>query len=215
MKFKNLYNPDKVYEDYFEAFYIRPFIHHYTDFGGHESARSFWMSALSWTVLTLGLAGALMGLVGLLGPEVGFDALIAIGVLWGAFSLVPWIALIVRAFHGPDGKKHKRPRFLGVDMLLTCICLLFFVTGLLMMVTTLNSETLDPNHNYVEEADTVKIEKEEVIEEPIFTYQDPAPAREADTLLEEVEEEDPDALSPDESFDPTLEPTDEYTDTIQ
>ena len=28
-KLKNLYDPNVVYEDYFEAYYIRPFIHRY------------------------------------------------------------------------------------------------------------------------------------------------------------------------------------------
>ena len=74
-----------------------------------------------------------------------------------------------------------------------------------MMVTTLNSEVLNPNARYVPEGDTVKIDQDYVVEEPIFTYQDEAPATpvEEKDSLDDITE--PDLATPEESFDPTIE----------
>lgn len=161
------------------------------------------MSLLAWVVVTLGIVGVLMGLVGLLGPEVGFWALGVVGTLWGLVSLVPLVSLAVRgARGGDDGLK---PRLLGVDTLLGVSSLLFFVFGLLMMVTTVNSGKLDPNAGVTDEEDTSVMELEEVVEEPIFTYQDEVKvdttAATVDTLGDMTE---PDLVAPEESFDPTL-----------
>lgn len=204
MKLKEFYNPRHVYEGYFETYFIRPFFHHYADFRGGESWKSCLLSLLAWLVVTLGLVGILMGLVGLLGPEVGFPALTVVGAIWGLVSLTPLLALIVRTGHKSEAIG-SRTRLLGVDTLLGVSSLLFFVFGLLMMVTTVDSGTLHPNDGYVEEEDTVAVELEKVTEEPIFTYQDevvPDTTPKTDTLSDMTE---PDLVAPDESFDPTLE----------
>lgn len=206
MKFKEIYNPRHVYDGFFESYFIRPFFHHYADFKGNESGKSCAMSLLAWLVVTLGIAGIMMGQVGLLGPEVGFSALWIAGVIWGALSIVPLLALLVRATHGAP-EKPLSPRMLGVDTLLGVSCLLFFVLGTLMMITTLHSGSLNPNAGYVPEADTAVIEQEYIKEEPIFTYQDEAPAEpEVDSMSDMTE---PDLVEPDESFDPTLVPAEE------
>ena len=121
---------------------------------------------------------------------------------------------IARTAHGAgDRKKEPVAKMLGIDWMLTAISLCFFICGTLMMTTTLHSETLHPNAGYVEEEETDSIYGERVIEEPIFTYQDQAPAP-ADTTVTDTLgiEEDPDLLAPDESFDPTIE-TEAVTDT--
>lgn len=205
MKLKKFTDPDKVYEDYFEAYFVRPFFHHYTDFGGYEPARAAWLSFAAWVVVTLGVFGLLMGLVGLLGPEVGFSALTWVGILWIAASIPPLAGLAMRGSRGELHKWKHNPRFLGVDTFITVICGLFFIFGLLMMTTTLNSETLRPNNGYVPEEETV-LERDSVIEEPIFTYQDERP--EAVDTTTAVADEDPEAVSLEESFDPSIEPTD-------
>lgn len=205
MKFRNLYNPDVVYEDYFEAYFIRPFIHHYADFSGSEPARAALLSFAAWLVLTAGIAGILMGQVGLLGPEVGFIFLYVVGGIWLAASVVPLAALAVRGSRGKRGPWKHSPRFLGVDALLSGAAILFFLFGLLMMTTTLRSENLNPNAGYDPEAEeSPATAADSIREEPIFTYQESAPAtQEADTLdLSDLD--DPDAGDPDETFDPEL-----------
>lgn len=214
MKFKEFYNPRHVYDGFFETYFIRPFFHHFADFNGKESGPSCLKSLLAWIIVTLGITGIMMGQIGLLGPEVGSTALTTVAVLWGAFSLIPILALIVRASHGsPDKKLH--PRVLGVDALLGVSCLLFCLLGLLMMITTLNSGQLNPNAGMTDELDTLRVEEVYVKEEPIFTYQDELPVQ---------TEEQPDSLSdmnetdladPDESFDPTLTDPRQVEDLIE
>lgn len=218
MNFKSIYDPRHVYEGFFETYFIRPFFHHYADFRGHETWSSCGLSFLAWLIVSLGITGLMLGLVGLLGPAVGFTSLTVAGCVWGAFSLLPLSALVVRASASrPDTSgrgSHKHP-LLGIDIMLGTICLLFFIFGLLMTVTTLHSETLtaDPG---TDEEDTTRLELEEIVEEPIFTYQDEAPA---DTVATDSlsDLEDPEAVAPDESFDPSLsgdEEAVEYTDSI-
>jgi len=101
---------------------------------------------------------------------------------------------------------------LGVDTLLGISCLLFFLLGLLMMTTTLNSGVLDPNAGMTDDPDTTVIEEQYIKEEPIFTYQDETPElkeQTPDTLGDMTE---PDLVTSEESFDPTLVPDDEITD---
>lgn len=207
MRFRDFYNPRHVYDGFFETYFIRPFFHHYADFKGKEAASSCMKSLLAWVVVTLGLAGIMMGQIGLLGPEVGFTALITVGVIWGVFSIVPLAALIARISNGSPESPLKT-RILGVDTLLAVSCLLFFLLGLLMMITTLESGTLNPNARATDEVDTAVIEEEYVKEEPIFTYQD-----ETDNSLSETDTlgdiTDPDIVAPEESFDPTLNTGDE------
>lgn len=207
MKFRDIYNPRHVYDGWFETYFIRPYFHHYADFRGRESRRSYGMSVLAWVFVTLGLSGILMGLVGLLGPEVGFAALTIAGGLWMVLSVVPLAALTVRAVHGAP-EREAEPKLLGVDTLFGVSAVLFFLFGLLMMITTLNSGALNPNAGMTDEADTSAVELEEVTEEPIFTYQteeavDTAPAVVEDSLSDMTE---PDLVEPEESFDPSLVP---------
>lgn len=201
MKFSEFTHPKAVYDGFFETYFIRPFVHHYADFSGRESGRALVRSLLAWLVITLGIAGILMGQVGLLGPEVGFATLWTIGGVWLAASVVPLLALFARAAHGAP-EKERKVRMLGVDTLLGVSSLLFFILGLLMMVTTLNSGVLNPNAGATDETDTANIEGEYVTEEAIFTYQDAAPAEVITDSMKDLDE--PDAATPEESFDPTL-----------
>lgn len=204
MNIEKITNPRHTYDGYFETYFIRPFFHRYADFSGRESGRSFLLSLLAWVVVTLGITGIMLGQIGLIGPEAGVTSAIVVECLWGAFSLVPLAALVGRVSHGAPGEEPK-PRMLGVDTLLGVSCLLFFIFGLLMMITTLDSENLDPNSRYVPEKDTAVVEDEYVVEEPIFTYQDeaqPENQEEPDSLSDVTE---PDLASPEESFDPTIE----------
>lgn len=213
MKFKEFYNPQHVYDGFFETYFIRPFFHHFADFRGKESAKSCLMSLLTWLVVTIGVAGIVMGQVGLLGPEVGFSAITIGAIIWVAFSLVPLISLVARTANGaPEQERH--PRMLGVDTLLTVSCVLFFILGLLMMVTTLNSGQLNPNAGMTNEPDTTAIEEEYIKEEPIFTYQDEIPAHVDDTIDTLSDMTEPDLVEQEESFDPTLStPPEEIVET--
>lgn len=208
MNFKEIYNPQYVYEGFFETYFIRPFFHHYADFRTPESGGSCLRSLLAWFVVTLGIAGIMMGQVGLLGPEVGFTALIVVAVIWGIFSLTPLVALVARTANGAP-EKPFRPKMLGVDTLLAACCLLFFLLGLPMMITTLNSGSLNPDAGMTDETDTALFEEEYVKEEPIFTYQDEAAAQpeEISDSLNDMNE--PDLVTQEESFDPTLTSSDE------
>lgn len=202
MKFRQIYDPDKVYEDWFEAYFIRPFFHHYLDLGGYEPARSARLSFATWVLVTLGFSGLLMGLVGLLGIDVGFITLGVVGGLWILASVIPLIGLYLRGRRGELHPWKHNPKFLGVDTFITVVCLLFFIFGLLMMITTVNSETLRPNNGYVPEEESSMIESDTVREEPIFTWQDERPV---ETDSTDILPEDPEAIDPDDSYDPTIE----------
>lgn len=205
MNLKQFTNPKYVYDGYFETYFIRPFFHLYANFKEKESGKSCLLSLLAWIIVSLGISGIMMGQIGLIGPEVGVKSTIIVCSVWAILSIIPIIALIARTAKGAPQLELK-PRMLGVDTLLGVSCLLFFVFGLLMMITTFDSETLNPNATYIPEADTTQIEEDYVVEEPIFTYQDktPAPATAEKDTLDDIPE-DPDLLPPDESFDPTIE----------
>ncbi|MDE7180651.1 MAG: hypothetical protein K2N88_05585 [Muribaculaceae bacterium] len=179
-------NPQRTYDGYFEAYFIRPFFHRYANFTAHESMGYALMSLAAWLIVTIGIAGIMMGQIGIIGPEAGVTATIVVGCVWAAFSITPIIALLKRASLGENSLK-RTPHFLGVDTLLLVSCVLFFIFGLLMMLTTLNSEILKPNARYNPAADTVKAPEAYIVEEPIFTYQSdaPAPAVEEDNSQEE------------------------------
>lgn len=202
MDIKRLYNSKKIYEGWFEAYFILPWINRYADFRNSESRRDCGWSLLAWLVVTLGVIGLLMGLVGLLGPETGFAVMKVVCIIWGALSAIPFIALLARTFNN-SGKSTDtaQPRMLGVDMLLIGAAILFFIFGLLMMTTTLNSENLHPDPGSEEIDENAKIPADTVEEEAIFTYQNPP----ADTAAVVDTLADPDMLDPDESYDPTLE----------
>ena len=203
MKLKEIYNPKPVYEGFFETYFIRPFFHHYADFAGKEAPSSCLRSLLAWLIVSLGIAGIMMGQIGLIGPEAGISATYIVCGIWIVASVIPLLAIIVRTSHGSPAKV-PAPKMLGVDVLLGVSCLLFFVLGLLMMTTTLASGALNPNAGATDEPDSALIEEEHVTEEPIFTYQDEAPATaETDSLSDMTE---PDLVDPDDSYDPTLDP---------
>lgn len=204
MHIEDLYNPKRVYEGFFETYFIRPFIHHYADFSGKESWKSFGLSLFAWFVITLGIIGIMLGQIGLIGPEGGAQATWWVCGIWLALSVVPILALLSRAFRGAPEKPLKS-RMLGIDTLLGVSCLLFFVLGLLMMVTTLNSGELNPNARVYEETDTIPYEEEYIKEEPIFTYQDETPAPVEGNFDSMPETMEPDLEEAEESFDPTIE----------
>ena len=195
-----------LYEGFFESYFIRPFIHHYADFKGKEDSASCLKSVLAWVVITLGITGIMMGQVGIIGPEAGTQAAWTVCIAWLVLSVVPLAALVTRTLHGAPEKTHH-PKFLGVDALLTVCSLLFFILGLLMMVTTLNSGELNPNANAYDDSDSAVIEEETYVkEEPIFTYQDESPETDIeDTKTDSLPElEEPYLVPAEESFDPAL-----------
>lgn len=207
MDLKSIWTPRRVYEGWFDCYFIRPWIVRYADFHTPISGHGCLMSLLAWLIMTIGLAGLLMGLVGLLGPDTGFACLEIIGIIWLAASVVPFIALMKRAMEGqrrPDEVKVRHPKFLLIDLLQALASILFFVFGLFMMTTTLNSEFLHPDPGIAEEGESV-IKEEDVADEPIFTYQSDAPV--SVEQEPQQEEPDPDMVSPEESFDPTIAPT--------
>ncbi|MDE6007126.1 MAG: hypothetical protein K2G67_06195 [Muribaculaceae bacterium] len=204
MNIRQFTNPRHTYDGYFETYFIRPYFDRYANFKAGESVKSCILSLVAWLIVTLGVVGILLGLIGLIGPEAGITTAITVGIIWGLLSIVPIVAVIMRVFNGKP-EKDPTPHLLGVDTLLWVSCLLFFIFGLLMMVTTMHSETLDPNARYVPEADSAVSEDEYVVEEPIFTYQDegtPSVTESEDTLSDVNE---PDLASPEESYDPSIE----------
>lgn len=190
---------------FFERFFITPFFRRATDFAGEESGRTFGFSAFAWLIVTAGVAGALLGFVGLLGPEVGFVCLEVVGILWLCGSAVGFSAMLTRLSRCSSRKDdgEVRLRFLGIDRLLTAVCALFLVLGFLMMITTLNSGEINMNpRNGGDGSPNPILEQDSIWEEPIFTYQDVAPKEpERDSMTDLVEE---DTVSLDESFDPAV-----------
>lgn len=216
MKINKIYNPNRVREGWFESNFITPWFRRAVDFHGFGSSRSCSLALLAWLIATAGLAGVLMGLVGLLGPEVGFISLYWVGGIWLAYSLLPLAALISRTAAGSDASEdEERPvtQMLAIDWMLTACAVLFFIFGLLMMITTLNSETLHAPAG-TDELDESSIPMDTVVEEAIFTYQNPtidtaAPAADSLSAMDEA-----DAMGPDDGFDPTIEPDPEHPDTV-
>ncbi len=202
MNLKPIVHPKRVYEGWFDSYFLRPWIRQYADFHGATTGRDCLFSILAWLTLTIGLAGVLMGLVGLLGPETGFCCLIIFGSLWIAASIVPFAALIKRTL-SHDQAVASHPRFLIIDILQVAAAVLFFIFGLLMMLTTLNSEMLQPDPGT--EMENSAEQEDLTVTEPIFTYQTTEEPVVADTTAI-AEPEDPDLVSAEESFDPTLAP---------
>ena len=137
------------------------------------------------------------------GAEVGFACLKWIGIAWLAVSAIPFIALLARTFNGAEAQP-RHPKFLGIDSLTVLSALLFFIFGVLLMYTTLHSETLHAPAGTPE--DDGKVPTDTVYEEALFTYQNPVidtATTVADTM---TDLSDPDLVTPDESFDPTIEP---------
>ncbi|MDE7438258.1 MAG: hypothetical protein K2M93_07205 [Muribaculaceae bacterium] len=189
---------------FFERYFITPIFRKYADFSGSESDRNALVSAAAWLIVTSGVIGVLLGLIGLLGPDTGFVCLGVIGGIWIVGSICPLAALASRAMHGGKDDKKMPVHFLGIDKFLAVTCGLFLILGILMTVTTLNSGTINPYHRgQGDRSRNPLLEQEEVVEEPIFNYQtaDPAPVEE----IEEVETEAPaDTITIDDAFDPTI-----------
>ena len=87
MKFREIYNPKHVYEGFFETYFIRPYFHHYADFSGKESMTSCWRSLLAWLIVSMGVAGIMMGQIGLIGPEAGKTAAVVVCSIWAGRSV--------------------------------------------------------------------------------------------------------------------------------
>lgn len=188
-------------EGFFERYFIIPFFRKYSDFSGSDSGRDASLSLLAWLTVTAGVAGLFVGLVGLLGPEVGFVASIVAGTVWLLGSLCPLAALAARAMRrSPETEDKGKPVFLGIDVILCVACFLFLVSGLLMMLTTLDSGELNGGPRFSTEKRTVVVDS--VVEEPIFTYQDNTPEEPVTDTLADLVDSDTVPLS--ESFDPTL-----------
>lgn len=189
---------------FFERYFITPIFRKYADFEGAVSDRDALISAAAWLIVTAGVAGVLLGLVGLLGPDTGFVCLAVIGGIWIVGSLCPLAALASRAMHGGNDDKKMPVRFLGIDKFLAVTCGLFLILGILMTVTTLNSGTINPYHRGQGDRNhNPLLEQEEVVEEPIFNYQtaDPAPVED---IEEEVTEDPAETITVDDAFDPTI-----------
>lgn len=189
---------------FFERYFITPFFRKYSDFSGSTDKREAWVSFGAWLIVTAGIVGALLGQVGLMGPEIGFGALAIIGGVWVVCSICPLAALLSRAFHGKEEEDAKpQIRFLGIDILLIAVCGLFLLLGILMTITTLNSGELNMNpRGSGEKEENPILMQDSIWEEPIFTYQDDKPAiDEVDTMSDLT---DADTVALDESFDPEI-----------
>lgn len=201
-------------EGYFEKYFIKPFYRHYSDFKGEGSPKTAMMTLVTWLVITIGVFGILIGLVGLLGPEVGFVCLWVIGGLWIAGSIVPLLAAFSRSRNSSAEKDEdeSKPVFLGIDKLLFAACGLFMILGVLMMITTLNSDELLGRPRGADSESTNKFEPDSVEEEPIFTYQVETPVEAAPDTMADLSETD--TVSVEESFDPTIAPPPVEVDTM-
>lgn len=162
---------------------------------------------MAWGVATLGITGVLLGQVGLLGPEVGFATLYTLGGVWLAWSLLSICALLARFSKSGSENDHtgeEKPSvvMLGIDKLLSTVCVLFFVLGLLMMITTLNSGELNMSTGSGEyDEDNPILNRDKVQEEAIFNYlnYDETSVAEKDTATV-VEDEDTASVA--EIYDP-------------
>lgn len=224
-------------EGFFERYFIGAFYRQYSDFKGATSPRAALFCLLAWLTVTVGLAGVLVGLVGLLGPEVGFGTSIVVGALWIAGSVVPFAALASRVRNagaeagkrGDDGETDEggsrkgdesAPVFLFIDKAFFVVSGLFFLFGILMMTVTLNSGEINMNPRGSGNGEPNPIlDRDSIVEEAIFTYQTDASAEEETPAAEAVDSladlVDRDTVSLSESFDPTINtPAPENPDTL-
>ncbi len=194
---------------FFDKYFISPFFRQARDFSGAESSRNAGYSALAWLIVTAGIVGALLGLVGLLGPDVGFISLAIIGGLWLCWSVLAFIAMITRMSHNSGNEDQpEKPSLLGIDNLLSVVCVLFLVCGILMTVTTLNSGELDMTpRNGGDGSPNPILVHDSIWEEPIFTYQDQTPKEPEKDTMQDLEEKD--TVSLEESFDPEIPTSDQ------
>ncbi len=197
-----------IQEGFFEKYFITPFFRRIKDFSGKESKGAAGYTVLAWLIATTGITGLLLGLVGLLGPEVGFLCLEIFGALWLCGSAFGFAAMVSRISKTGDGEgtdgRTPKPVWLLIDKLLAGVSVMFLILGILMTVTTLNSGDINVNwRGSGEPTSKSKFEENKIEEVPIFTYQDETPSSDMteDELTELVDE---DTVSLEESFDPTL-----------
>lgn len=197
-----------IQEGFFEKYFITPFFRRIKDFSGPERKGAVKYTLLAWMIATVGITGLLLGLVGLLGPEVGFVCLGIFGAIWFCGSALGFAAMVRRISRSGEDAENSgedaKPVWLLIDKLLAVVSVMFLILGILMTVTTLNSGDINVNHRGSGNPSSKgMIEDNRIEEEPIFTYQDDAPATDPseDELTELMDE---DTVSLEESFDPTL-----------
>lgn len=196
-----------IHRGFYERYFISPFFRDFKNFNGKESRRDVLRTFMAWGVATLGITGVLLGQVGLLGPEVGFATFYTLGGLWLAWSFLSICALLARysksgSENGHTGEEKPSVVMLGIDKLLSTVCVLFFVLGLLMMITTLNSGELNMSTGSGEyDEDNPILNRDKVQEEAIFNYlnYDETSVAEKDTATV-VEDEDTASVA--EIYDP-------------
>ena len=208
---------ENIQEGFFERYFMNPLFRG-VDSKGRDRRGGLKYVLLAWLIVTLGIVGLLLGLVGLFGPEVGFICLSLYGVVWLIFSGHRFVVLSRGA--GNSGEKGDfeesvKPVWLLIDKLMVGVSILFLILGILMAVTTLYSGDMDiSSKGSGEPSSKMGIERNEVEEEPIFTYQNEAPA--VDLAEDEfVEFEEVDTVSLEESYDPSVPvATSEEADTL-
>lgn len=161
---------------YFERYFITPFFTGVFKPDRKINASDFKHSLWAWLIATVGIFGVLLGFVGLLGPEVGFLSLFIIGGIWLAWSGIGLYNLFKRktaAQNSIPNEPAPKPTVLPIDKLLMTVCILFFVFGLLMMSTTLDSGelNLEPKETERDQENPI-LNSDRIEEEAIFTYQD-------------------------------------------
>lgn len=205
-----------THRGFYERYFITPFFRKFSDFKSVETPRDRKRSLIAWLIATLGIGGVLIGLVGLLGPEVGFVTAEVIGAIWLAWSAFGICALLARTSKGNDDNVENKKEFvmLNIDKLLSLICALFFLFGILMMATTLNSEELNMKPRYPgSQEDNPILNQDKVEEVPIFSYEEygdlseqaeePTEKTTEDTATVTSTEFDPAAVSPSAHNDTT------------
>lgn len=164
-----------THRGFYERYFITPFFRKFHDFKSVETPRDRKLTLIAWLIATLGIGGLLIGLVGLLGPEVGFVTSEVLGAIWLAWSAFGICALFSRTSKGSGENSENKKEYvlLNIDKLLSLICAIFFLFGILMMATTLNSEELNLQpRNSGSQDDNPILNRDKVEEEPIFNYQD-------------------------------------------
>lgn len=198
-----------THRGFYERYFITPFFRKFYDFKSAETPLDRKRTLIAWLIATLGIGGVLIGLVGLLGPEVGFVTAEVIGAIWLAWSAFGICSLFARSAKGTEdnGADKKEYVLLNIDKLLSLICVLFFLFGILMMATTLNSEELNMKPRYPgSQEDNPILNQDKVEEVPIFSYEEygdlseqteePAEETTEDTATSTSTDFDPAAMSP-------------------
>lgn len=190
-----------IRKGYYERYFITPFFREFRNTKGVLANKELTRTFVAWGIATLGIVGLLLGLVGLLGPEVGFVTLLVVGGLWLLWSLFCFVSVFVRCANAKRSGEEVKPRpvaMLGIDKLLSAVCILFFVLGMLMMITTLNSGELNMTTGTGQsDEDNPILNSDKVEEEAIFNYMNYD-----ESAPEEEEIEVVDSTEAQEEFDP-------------